>query len=532
MMKLNNLKIGARLAGSYALLLILMTLLTGVGIWLLRDFGARAGATLNDTVSRVQIVNSWRASTELNGIRTVIMITSDNTDEQAKLAPQMKATSAHISTLQKQLVALLRDQTGIGLYAAANDKRGAYLKLRAQAFKAKAAGDNDNASAIARGAMTAAQKDYLDSIDALVQHEQALTAARAREVQAKGKLGQMVLGGLWLGAILAAAASTVVTTRSITRPLAHARDVAEAVARGHLSNRQEQYARDESGQLLATLDRMRRDLYEVVRSVRASSAAIACASTQIAHGNEDLSARTELQAGALQETASSMEQLTATVRQNAENARQANQLASAASDVALKGGAVVAQVVTRMESIHASAQKITDIISVIDGIAFQTNILALNAAVEAARAGEQGRGFAVVASEVRNLAQRSAGAAKEIKALIEASAHEVDAGSELASKAGATMEEVVASVGRVTAIMREIAQATSEQELGISQVNQAINQMDATTQQNAGLVEEATTASQAMREQAAHLERVVSVFQLAQEADRRERQHRAALPPG
>jgi methyl-accepting chemotaxis protein len=271
---------------------------------------------------------------------------------------------------------------------------------------------------------------------------------------------------------------------------------------------------------------MNRDLYRIVGEVRDSSATIASASQQIASGNLDLSSRTEQQAGALEETASAMEELTVTVKQNAEHARQANQLAETASKVALQGGAVVEQVVATMGSISASAGKITEIIGVIDGIAFQTNILALNAAVEAARAGEQGRGFAVVASEVRSLAHRSAAAAKEIKALIETSVGDVDAGTKLVDKAGATMSEVVTSVGRVTAIIRDIALASHEQEAGIEQINQAISQMDAVTQQNAALVEEASAASEAMRAQAQHMETVVGVFQLeggAQSLDQRQR---------
>ena len=272
-------------------------------------------------------------------------------------------------------------------------------------------------------------------------------------------------------------------------------------------------ANDKSS-LLFAMKSMRDSLAKVVGEVRSGTDTIATASGQIAAGNQDLSSRTEEQASSLEETASSMEELTSTVKQNADNARQANQLAVSASEVASRGGTVVSQVVQTMGSINASSKKIVDIIGVIDGIAFQTNILALNAAVEAARAGEQGRGFAVVAAEVRNLAQRSAAAAKEIKTLIDDSVDKVDSGAKLVDEAGATMQEIVDSIQRVTDIMSEITAASAEQTSGIEQINQAITQMDQVTQQNAALVEEAAAASEAMQEQAGKLAQVVAVFRL------------------
>jgi methyl-accepting chemotaxis protein len=515
-MKLDDFKIGTRMAASYALLLILMTLLTGVGVWLLRDFGAKAQDMMSDGLAKVRIVNDWRASTELNGMRTLITITSENQAERDALAPQIKETSARISALQKQLDELIADTEGKALYKSIGDKRKAYVALRDKAFKLRAAGDAEQAGAIARGDMTAAQKDYIGAIAALVEREKALAEQQAQDAEAQCAAGQKVLAALWFGAVVVAVGCTILSTRSIAGPLGRAIGVADAVAKGRLHSREERFARDETGQLLTALNRMTRDLYRVVSAVRDSSAAIGSASSEIALGNQDLSMRTEQQASSLEETAAAVEELTSTVKQNAENARHANQLASTASEVAAKGGDVVAQVVQTMDSIHASARKITDIIGVIDGIAFQTNILALNAAVEAARAGEQGRGFAVVASEVRNLAQRSANAAKEIKSLIEVSVHEVDTGTALVGKAGATMEEIVSSVGQVSAIMRDIALASGEQEQGIGQLSQAISGMDAMTQQNAALVEEAAAASEAMRQQAMQLEEAVSVFQLEQ----------------
>jgi methyl-accepting chemotaxis protein len=310
-----------------------------------------------------------------------------------------------------------------------------------------------------------------------------------------------ILAGYWI-------------TRSITRPLQQAVDVAKAVSNGDLTRHIEVKSSDETGQLLQALKNMNENLADIVTDVRRSTGSIGTAAQQVAAGSSDLSKRTEEQASSLEETASNMENLTVTVRQNAENAKQANQLAASASDVAVKGGQAVNDVVHTMASITASSKKIVDIISVIEGIAFQTNILALNAAVEAARAGEQGRGFAVVASEVRNLAQRSSAAAKEIKILIGDSVGKVDAGSRQVDQAGVTMDEIVTAVKRVTDIMAEILAASNEQSAGIEQVNQAILQMDEVTQQNAALVEEAAASAESMREQANELFSAVGVFKL------------------
>ena len=321
------------------------------------------------------------------------------------------------------------------------------------------------------------------------------------------------------GAILLASALSVligiVLIRGITQPLAQAVGIARGVAAGRLSGRIAVDSDNEIGQLIRALSEMDASLFNIVRDVRAATDTIDTASGQIAGGNQELSNRTEQQAGSLEETASSMVELTETVRRNGDNARQANTLALSAAEVAGQGGAVVSQVVTTMGSINESAKKIVDIIGVIDGIAFQTNILALNAAVEAARAGEQGRGFAVVASEVRNLAQRSAGAAKEIKTLIDHSVEQVTFGARLVDQAGKTMDEIVTSVNRVTSIMSEITIASREQSEGIDHINNAIHQMDDATQQNAKMVEDAATASEALEQQAKSLVQLVSVFKLA-----------------
>jgi len=331
----------------------------------------------------------------------------------------------------------------------------------------------------------------------------------------------LLSSAILLGVIgIALTVIVLLVVRSIERSIGgtpeYVVEVVQGIAAGELANHIATKHGDQAS-LLFAMKSMRDSLLKIVSQVRMGTEAITTASGQIAAGNLDLSSRTEQQASSLEETASSMEELTSTVKQNADNARQANQLAVSASSVAVKGGEVVTQVVQTMESINASSKKIVDIISVIDGIAFQTNILALNAAVEAARAGEQGRGFAVVATEVRSLAQRSAAAAKEIKSLIGDSVGRVEVGSKLVAEAGATMDEVVASVQRVTDIMAEITAASQEQSAGIEQVNQAINQMDQVTQQNAALVEQAAAAAESMQDQAGNLSQVVSVFKLGNE---------------
>jgi methyl-accepting chemotaxis protein-1 (serine sensor receptor) len=358
-------------------------------------------------------------------------------------------------------------------------------------------------------------QSLLKSTDALVDYQNKTAAAGYDDSQLLySRIRMAAILGVLAG-LLAVAISAWMLIRAINGPLREMLAHFDAISSGDLTQKIEVGSKNEMGMLMLGLQKMQTQLTSTVARVREGSTSISTATTQIAAGNLDLSSRTEQQAASLEETASSMEELTSTVKQNADNARQANQLAISASDVAVRGGGVVSQVVTTMASIDESAKRIVDIISVIDGIAFQTNILALNAAVEAARAGEQGRGFAVVASEVRSLAQRSASAAKEIKSLIDDSVDKVDTGSRLVAQAGTTMAEIVDSVKHVTDIMGEILAASQEQSAGIEQVNTAIGQMDEVTQQNAALVEEAAAAAASLKEQAANLSITVSVFKLS-----------------
>jgi methyl-accepting chemotaxis protein len=377
------------------------------------------------------------------------------------------------------------------------------------------ANKNDEATALLLKEAKPAIQVWLAATRELTDLEEQLTEEAAKEAkQAYANARNLMLAMSALALLLGAGVAWWLT-RSITGPIGRALDVAQTVANGDLTSRIEVTSQDETGRLLAALKAMNQNLSAIVGTVRNGSDSIATGSAQIAGGNADLSQRTEEQASALEQTAASMEELGSTVKQNADNARQANQLAMGATEVAVKGGEVVARVVDTMKGINDSSKKIADIITVIDGIAFQTNILALNAAVEAARAGEQGRGFAVVAGEVRNLAQRSAEAAKEIKGLITASVERVEQGTVLVDQAGSTMTEVVTAIKRVTDIMGEISSASAEQSSGVAQVGEAVSQMDQVTQQNAALVEESAAAADSLKQQAQQLVAAVAAFKLA-----------------
>jgi methyl-accepting chemotaxis protein len=389
-----------------------------------------------------------------------------------------------------------------------------FVNQQDELLKRIGAGDIDGAKAYLNDAFRPLLLVYKKGLNEQIKTQKTAIAAASDQAEATYSETRLLMSGLGAAILALAGAIAWAISASITGPVARALAVAHTVAAGDLTSRIEVHTRDEMGQLLQALKGMNESLARTVHTVRSGTEMIATASGEVAAGSMDLSSRTEQQAGSLEETASSMEELTSTVRQNADNARQANALAESASNVAARGGAVIEQVVGTMREIHAASGKIADIIGVIDGIAFQTNILALNAAVEAARAGEQGRGFAVVAGEVRNLAQRSAAAAREIKSLIADSTAKVDNGSKLVFDAGGTMREIVDSVRRVTDIMTEITAASQEQSGGIEQINQAITQMDEVTQQNAALVEQTSAAAEAMQDQAARLAQAVSVFRL------------------
>jgi methyl-accepting chemotaxis protein len=376
------------------------------------------------------------------------------------------------------------------------------------------AGDNKGAAALVSASMLPAADSYVKSVQELEKYQAELSDVNFATATADLASTEMLLIGLLAGGMLIGVGMAWFTARSITQPLKQALSVAAAIADNDLSKPVHSDRGDELGELLRELDQMRSSLHQVVSQVRGSPGSITTASAEIATGNQDLSGRTEQTASNLQQAASSMEQLTGAVRQSADSARQAEQLATSAAEVAARGGQVVSEVVATMNEINTSSKRISDIIGVIDGIAFQTNILALNAAVEAARAGEQGRGFAVVASEVRSLAGRSAEAAREIKVLIGASVDKVESGSRLVANAGNTMTEIVSSVQRVSDIIGEITAAAAEQSDGIGQVNTAVIQLDQMTQQNAALVEQSAAAAESLKDQAVRLSDVMSIFRL------------------
>ncbi|NVI82604.1 methyl-accepting chemotaxis protein [Janthinobacterium sp. BJB401] len=511
---LRNVSIGVRLGLGFAVILLFSMLITGISVWRLHDVATATRTMMELPLTKERYISDWYAKIDSGVRRTTAIARSSDTTLGAYFAEEAKQSSVVSGELQKKIEALISSPEEKELFRLVSEQRKVYLDSRAQVSKLKADGQEAEAEQAFQGIFVPGSTKYLKVVNDMLQHQRASIDKTAREIDEVAKTSRNLLLTLAALALGFGVVCAWVLTMGIVRPLRTAVDIARKVADGDLTAQIDASAKDETGQLLLALKDMNTSLLNIVGEVRSGTDSIATSSTQIAAGNQDLSSRTEEQAGSLEETASSMEELTSTVKQNADNARQANQLAASAAQVAVKGGEVVAQVVGTMESINASSNKIVDIISVIDGIAFQTNILALNAAVEAARAGEQGRGFAVVASEVRNLAQRSASAAKEIKTLIGASVEQVNAGSMLVAQAGSTMTDIVDSVQRVSDIITEITAASSEQSVGIDEINRAIGQMDAVTQQNAALVEESAAAAESMQHQAHNLAQVVSVFKL------------------
>jgi methyl-accepting chemotaxis protein len=481
-----------------------------------------------EPLAKERLTEEWFRNLSVGVTRGKAVAKSSDTSLEPMFAEDVKAATVRGNQILKELQGMHTDEQEQKLLAKVNELRKGYLAARDTMMSAKRSGNSEEATRIFEREFSTVTPAYLASMQAYLDHQHKVIDSMAATLESetlKSELWLSILGG---AALLLGIAFAWVLTRSVTQPVAQAAGLADAVANGDLSRQFEVQGHDEIASLMKSLVHMNANLHKLVAQVRQSADSIEVASSEVAAGNNDLSGRTEQQASALEETSASMEELGSTVRQNADNARQANQLAMSASHVAVQGGEVVDQVVDTMKGINESSKKIADIISVIDGIAFQTNILALNAAVEAARAGEQGRGFAVVASEVRSLAQRSADAAKEIKSLISASVERVEQGTQLVDKAGSTMDEVVSSIKRVTDIMGEIAAASNEQSAGVAQVGEAVTQMDRATQQNAALVEQSAAAAESLKGQASQLVGAVSAFKLSQD----QRQDARPAAPG
>ena len=512
-----NLRISTKLwLPTLAMLGMLVVMATGVSmrtrdqIELSNQLQAREQEALHDA-------STWAGLTAANAARAVSLLLASDTEVEKALKPEIDATSARISALQKHIEELAQTAVDKAALAKVAESRKAYIDIRNAAMKLKAAGDVDGARALMASRMRPAVAAYLAHQEAFVELQRK-QAAEAREASGRARMATVWgVVGLMSALIALMAVGTVLLVRSICGPLAELATTARRIGEGELDVAVDTTRGDELGDVLRSLAAMRDALRGIVGRVRESAESIQTASAEVAAGNTDLSQRTELAASNLQQTASSIEQLTGNVRQSADAASQANQLAASASAVATRGGQVVAQVVSTMDEINASSKRIADIIGTIDGIAFQTNILALNAAVEAARAGEQGRGFAVVAGEVRSLAQRSAEAAREIKTLIGSSVERVATGARLVQDAGTTMGEIVTSVQRVSDIIGEISAASGEQSQGIFQVNAAVSSLDQMTQQNAALVEQSAAAAESLREQAIRLSQAMQVFRLSGE---------------
>ncbi|MDR6584290.1 methyl-accepting chemotaxis protein [Herbaspirillum sp. BH-1] len=530
-MKFKDIKISVRLAACFAILIGVMCLITGVGMQSLNSISKASRMVVEDRYVKISLVMEIRenVNSAARNLRNALL--ARNPEEATRYLDRGAANTAKTTQALADVEKMVGTARGKELMKSIQDARAAYNTPRDKLRELIRQQKKEEATEVLFTEVIPAQDRYFDVLNEFVAFQKTLMDDSVVESQNTTSSAIALMLELSGVAIILCVIAAWLVTRSITRPLNEAVNVASAVAQGDLTVQIADTSKDETGMLLASLKTMNQNLHRIVSEVRTGTDTINTASSEIATGNLDLSSRTEEQAGALEETASAMEELTSTVKQNADNARQANQLAATASEVAVQGGSVVGQVVQTMGEINDASRKIVDIISVIDGIAFQTNILALNAAVEAARAGEQGRGFAVVASEVRTLAQRSASAAKEIKALIDDSVARVDNGSRLVEQAGSTMSEVVASVRRVTDVVAEISAASHEQSDGIEQINHAIVQMDEVTQQNAALVEQAAAAAQSLQEQSVRLSETVGVFKLSSSDAPRAQATRKPLAP-
>jgi methyl-accepting chemotaxis protein len=513
---MSNVRIGTRLGLGFGLVLLGALALLVLGLWRMTELRAEAVALVDTkVVSLTSAIDMREASASLELALRKVATPTDRAEGERESQRATEILARYAAT-EKVLAEVSSSTVSKTMQVQVALLKTPILPLIDKARTLISAGNYYDGSALLKTELMPLYNKWTAGLGTLVDAEQAdlrNSIVASQDNYSRARMGML---GIGIVTLLLGAGIALLITRSITQPMQRATQIADTIAAGDLSAEIEAGGPDEAGQLVNSLRTMQARLIDIVSRIKQGTGTITTASREIASGNADLSSRTESQASSLEQTAASMETLTSTVRQNADNARQANQLVITASDFAIKGGAVVGQVVATMGAITDSSRKIVDIIGVIDSIAFQTNILALNAAVEAARAGEQGRGFAVVAAEVRSLAQRSAAAAKEIKSLIGDSVDKVEAGSRLVDEAGQSMQQIVGSVRQVADIMSEITAASQEQSAGIAEVNQAITQMDEMTQQNSALVEQASAAAESMQQQAVELMQAVALFQLRQ----------------
>jgi methyl-accepting chemotaxis protein len=511
---LKNLKIGTRLGASFAFVIALLCMIAAVGAWRMSEINAAAKSVVERRIPMIIDAYEVRVrAAQMEGAMRASLDTEDAAQLEARLQAIRTLREQNGAAIQ-QVEARLDTEKSRELFTAMVEKRKAYNALTDDFMQKTAAGHIGAALEMLNSKIAHKSSEYNQALAEFSNFQNGLAAEASRIAEADYHMALVVSGVIAAVAIAVALALGWLVTRSVTAPVARAVKVVNAVSKGDLSVDIEASGSDEIESLMRALGEMTRSLRKIVAEVRSGVESVSTASGQIAVGNQDLSSRTESQASSLEQTAASMEELASAVKTSSESARQANQLAGAASDAAARGGTAVERVVATMTEIAGSSRRMAEIISVIDGIAFQTNILALNAAVEAARAGEQGRGFAVVAGEVRNLAQRSAQAAREIKDIIQDSVQKVDAGNHLVADAGQSMNEIVSQVRRVTDLIGEVTSSAMEQSSGIAQVNDALVQMDRVTQQNAALVEESAAAAASLKEQAERLAQAVSVFRV------------------
>ncbi|GAB3471489.1 methyl-accepting chemotaxis protein [Massilia terrae] len=513
-MRLPKLQAGTAILGSFAILLFVIAVISGVSIWRMHSANVIASNLVDDKLAKQQLTSDLLNAAQLNGLLAVSIARSDSLELGDYYQAQLKTGEQHASKAESALAALSMNDTEKRLLKAVAEQKAVLAAARTEIFQAKDMGKTIEVEQLLSSKLDPALKRFNDGVAALQSYETEQARAMRAESGTTFVASQLLVGVLGAAALVAGSLLAWFLTRHIVLPLVAGVELAERVAGGDLRASIRHSRDDEIGRLFDALNRMTASMAATVARVLDGARAIDSASEQIAEGNHDLSGRTEHQASAIEQTAASMEELTATVHQNSESANEASRLAASASSVAQAGGEAMTQMVSKMGSIRTSASRIVDIIAVIDGIAFQTNILALNAAVEAARAGEEGRGFAVVAGEVRSLAQRSASAAKDIKKLITDSASEIEQGTALANEAGTTMHDIVRDVQKLSRILGAINVASAEQASGIAQIGEAIASMDDSTRQNAALVEEATAAADALREQSLELAELVGIFKV------------------